>query len=61
MEVSIAKGSVQPISMRHLSKAVKAVQPSYEPWVEAARNYAAFNNSSGAYDDLLLWLKNRKR
>ncbi len=61
MEESIASGEVQPITMRHVALAIKGVSPSYEPWVEAARNFATFNNESGKYDELITWLKRRKR
>ena len=61
MEASIEKGEIEAITMRHLAQAIKTTKPSYEPWVDAARNFATFNNESGTYDDLLVWLQRRKR
>lgn len=60
MEQSIAKGSIVPITMKHLAKAIKATAPSYGPWVDSARNFAMFNNESGQYDDLINWLSKNK-
>jgi len=60
MTDSIETGSVRPITMKDLGKAVKQVRPSHGPWVESAKNYAMFNNEDGRYDDLLNWIKQNK-
>lgn len=61
MTESMKSGSIEPISMRHLGRAVKEIKPSYGPWTESARNYALFNNESGKYDELLRWFKDNKK
>jgi len=60
MTDSIETGTVRPITMKDLGKAVKEVRPSHGPWVESAKNYAMFNNEDGRYDDLLNWIKQNK-
>lgn len=37
------------------------VQPSSGPWLEKPHNVATFANEGGQYDELLSYLKNRKR
>lgn len=60
MTESLSSGHVAPITMAQLQRALKQVEPSYRPWVETAKNFATFNNSSGTYDDLLQWLKKNR-
>lgn len=60
MTDSIETGTVRPITMKDLGRAVKDVRPSHGPWVESAKNYAMFNNDDGRYDDLLTWIKQNK-
>jgi AAA+ superfamily predicted ATPase len=61
MEESMGSGQVRPITQRQLAEAVSSVRPSIGEWVETARNYAAYGNDSGAYDELAAWLKRRRR
>ncbi len=35
------------------------VRPSVGPWLDTARNFALYGNDSGAYDDLLPYLRRR--
>ena len=60
MTDSIETGTVRPITMKDLGRAVKEIRPSHGPWVESAKNYAMFNNEDGRYDDLLAWIKQNK-
>lgn len=60
MTASIETGTVRPITMKDLGKAVKEVRPSHGPWIESAKNFAMFNNEDGRYDDLLTWIKQNK-
>lgn len=60
MTASIETGTVRPITMKDLGRAVKEVRPSHGPWVESAKNFAMFNNEDGRYDDLLTWIKQNK-
>ena len=57
MEASLAAGTPRPITMADMTRALAEVTPSTRPWFEVARNYALFSNESGAYDDLLSYLR----
>jgi SpoVK/Ycf46/Vps4 family AAA+-type ATPase len=54
-------GTTRLIDMRDLEGAVADVKPSVGPWLETARNVAEFANQDGSYDDLLAYLKERRR
>ncbi|WFB10626.1 ATP-binding protein [Streptomyces sp. LX-29] len=58
---SARTGTVRLIGMKDLLGAAKAVVPSTEPWFAAARNVAMFANEGGMYDDLLAYLKKRRK
>ncbi|WP_146132979.1 ATP-binding protein [Knoellia remsis] len=61
MEESMAAGQVRPITAQHLRDAVASVRPSIGEWMETAKNYALYSNSSGEYDELTAYLKRRRR
>ena len=61
MEESMASGVMQPITQRQLVATVGQVRPSIGEWMEAARNYALYSNSSGEYDELNAYFKKRRR
>ncbi|MEU1663803.1 ATP-binding protein [Streptomyces sparsogenes] len=58
---SARTGTVRMIGMKDLLDAAKSVAPSTEPWFAAARNVAMFANEGGMYDDLLAYLKKRRK
>lgn len=60
LATSMAQDVVQPITQRMLANASKQVRPSIGPWLDTARNFALYNNDSGAYDELLAYLKERR-
>jgi SpoVK/Ycf46/Vps4 family AAA+-type ATPase len=57
---SIRSNTVRPIDMGDIKKALKQVSPSTRAWFESAKNHAIFANEGGAYDDLILYLKQKK-
>lgn len=57
---SIRSNTVRPIDMGDIKKALKQVNPSTRAWFESAKNHAIFANEGGAYDDLILYLKQKK-
>jgi SpoVK/Ycf46/Vps4 family AAA+-type ATPase len=57
---SAASGTVQPITMAELEYALAQIRPSIRAWLEAARNVALYANESGAYDELVDYLKARR-
>lgn len=58
---SLDAGRVVPIGNHDLRQALKDVRSSVGPWMETAENYATFANTSGEYDDLLTYLRTRKK
>ncbi|MFK4263750.1 ATP-binding protein [Streptomyces milbemycinicus] len=58
---SARTGTVRMIGMKDLLHAAKSAVPSTEPWFAAARNVAMFANEGGMYDDLLAYLKKRRK
>lgn len=58
---SIERGVVQPVEQSDLLRSAKATKPSIGAWLDVARNFAMFSNESGEYDDLLDYLKGRRR
>jgi AAA+ superfamily predicted ATPase len=58
---SARSGNVRMIGMADLEEAARDVRPSIGPWLETARNVAEFGNESGAYDDLLAYLRKRRK
>ena len=61
MQDAIASGQVRPIRQADFVKALREVRPSTGSWFETARNAAQFANDDGTYDELLTYLKGRKR
>ncbi|WP_411081390.1 tetratricopeptide repeat protein [Streptomyces sp. cmx-18-6] len=58
---SARTGEIRMIGTADLLAAAKAVVPSSEPWFAAARNVAMFANEGGMYDDLVTYLKKRRK
>src|SRR5690348_7130035 len=60
MEESLMTGRVRNIGMADFRAALKEVKPSTRAWFETARNYAMFANEGGAYDDLLVYMRQQR-
>ncbi|MEV5874039.1 ATP-binding protein [Streptomyces sp. NPDC052101] len=58
---SARTGTVRMIGMKDLLASAKEVVPSSDPWFAAARNVAMFANEGGMYDDLITYLKKRRK
>jgi AAA+ superfamily predicted ATPase len=58
---SARTGTVRLINTKDLLGAVRQIRPSADPWFAAARNVAMFANDGGTYDDLLAYLKRKKK
>ena len=56
---AIRDGRPRPLTARDLTEAARRVKPSTREWFANARNYAAFANQGGFYDDLLPYLERR--
>jgi transitional endoplasmic reticulum ATPase len=49
-------GKQEPLTTRHLMKALKSVKSSTRDWFSTAKNYAVYSNESGIYDDIRKYL-----
>ncbi|GAA1583620.1 tetratricopeptide repeat protein [Streptomyces globosus] len=58
---SARSGVIRMIGTKDLLDAARSVVPSTEPWFAAARNVAMFANEGGMYDDLVTYLKKRRK
>ncbi|MCQ9131885.1 ATP-binding protein [Streptomyces hilarionis] len=58
---SVRTGVVRMIGMKDLLDAAKQTVPSTEPWFASARNVAMYANDGGMYDDLVAYLKKRRK
>ena len=56
IEEALASGTEPPLTMRHLERAIRSVQPSTVEWLATARNYVDFANEGGRYDDVKKYL-----
>ncbi|MFI5804646.1 ATP-binding protein [Streptomyces sp. NPDC051561] len=58
---SARTGNIRMINTKDLLGAVRQIRPSTDPWFASARNVAMFANDGGTYDDLLAYLKKKKK
>ncbi|ATW50322.1 ATP-binding protein [Streptomyces peucetius] len=58
---SARTGTVRMIGMKDLLAAAGQIAPSTEPWFAAARNVAMYANDGGMYDDLVTYLKKKRK
>lgn len=61
LEEILQGGSERPILDRDLQKALCNVRPSTLEWLESAKNYVEFANTSGQYDELKAYLEGLKK
>lgn len=57
LEESLAKGALQPITQKDITKAIKVHKATTSEWFSTARNYALYANETGLYDDILQYMK----
>lgn len=58
---SARSGAVRMIGTKDLLNAAKQIKPSSESWFASARNVAMFANDGGVYDDLVAYLKKKRK
>ncbi|MFI8823719.1 AAA family ATPase [Streptomyces sp. NPDC053431] len=58
---SARTGRIRMIGTTDLLQAAKQIRPSSESWFAAARNVAMFANDGGMYDDLVAYLKKKRK
>jgi SpoVK/Ycf46/Vps4 family AAA+-type ATPase len=57
---AIRSSTMQPIGSDQLHEAISATRPSTAPWFESARNHVRYANGSGDYDELAVYLRQRR-
>ncbi|MFG2531247.1 ATP-binding protein [Streptomyces sp. NPDC048516] len=58
---SARTGTVRLIGMKDLLAAAGQIKPSTQSWFAAARNVAMYANDGGMYDDLVAYLKKKRK
>ncbi|TDU80424.1 AAA family ATPase [Streptomyces sp. KS 21] len=58
---SARSGTIRMIGTKDLLTAAKQIKPSSESWFASARNVAMFANDGGVYDDLVTYLKKKRK
>ncbi|MFG2331050.1 AAA family ATPase [Streptomyces sp. NPDC048604] len=58
---SARTGTVRMIGTKDFLNAAKQIRPSSESWFASARNVAMFANDGGMYDDLVAYLKKKRK
>ncbi len=56
IEDALDAGKEIPVSMKHLSAAVREQKPTTAEWLATVRNYARYSNEGGQYDEVLEFL-----
>jgi SpoVK/Ycf46/Vps4 family AAA+-type ATPase len=57
---SLRSGQVRPIVTADLLDAVRRIRPSTREWFASARNFAAYANEGGQYDEVVEYLKRHR-
>ena len=61
LAASMQSGTVHPIADADLDAALRTITPSTGGWFETAGNFATYANETGEYDELIAYLKRRRR
>ena len=61
LQETMRTGKVRPLTTENLLQALRDARLSMEEWLNTARDYAIYGNESGFYDEVLEYLKKRKR
>ncbi len=61
LQDALRTGQVRPITTADLMQALQKVRPTVDDWMATARNYGTYANETGFYDEVMTYLKQRKR
>jgi SpoVK/Ycf46/Vps4 family AAA+-type ATPase len=61
LQDALRSGEVRPITTKDLVRAQRQVRPTVDDWLATARNYGTYANETGFYDEVMAYLKGRKR
>jgi len=60
MMKSLESTQIEPVTMKDFEKAAASHKPTTKEWLTTAKNYAAYANDGGVYDEVMDFLKKRK-
>jgi transitional endoplasmic reticulum ATPase len=61
LQDALRSGEVRPITTKDLVWAQRQVRPTVDDWLATARNYGTYANETGFYDEVMGYLRERKR
>ncbi len=61
LQDALRTGEVRPITTADLLQALQKVRPTVDDWLATARNYGTYANETGFYDEVMAYLRQRKR
>lgn len=61
LQDALRSGEVRPITTADLVQALQKARPTVDDWMATARNYGTYANETGFYDEVMAYLKRRKR
>ncbi len=61
LQDALRSGEVRPITTADLLEALRQMRPTVDDWLATARNYGTYANETGFYDEVMAYLKARKR
>jgi SpoVK/Ycf46/Vps4 family AAA+-type ATPase len=61
LQDALRTGEVRPITTNDLVRALRKVRPTVDDWLATARNYGTYANETGFYDEVMAYIKSRRR
>jgi transitional endoplasmic reticulum ATPase len=61
LQDALRSGQVRPITTTDLVRAQARMRPTVDDWLATARNYGTYANQTGFYDEVMAYLKGRRR
>lgn len=61
LQDALRSGRVRPITTNDLVRAQNRVRPTVADWLATARNYGTYANETGFYDEVMAYLRGRRR
>ena len=60
LERSLESETIEPLVMNDFLQSLKEIKASTKEWLSTAKNYAAYANEGGLYDDVIEYLDSQK-
>ena len=56
---SLSSGTIEPVTMKEFTQSLAKLKPTTREWLSVAKNYAAYANEGGMYDEVIDYLKRK--